>query len=430
MKHKINSIYRKYYGENEMLRRFTKVLSLDILVKASMVFLIPFYYKVMPENSISLDNYLFNFISGLSLILNFGLYAAHTKLYYDLEKEDRKKLNFTVLIYLLVPLFIILLFLVFTQTDVVLAKFIVGKNQIDIENNRVGLILAVFITVLSFMLNNFLISTRRIKELSYYNLARLLIVHPITLITLYYSDSYDKVEIRLMSHYLLESALLIYFSKYFFKEIEFKFIHYKKKITIIAFPIFLNAIAGLITNFSSQYFLIGNNNMNSMAGYGLLIQISSIILIISLSFFNSAFPDFLQDKDKIENFKHTIRTTLRVSFLLSLFAVVIVLGFVVANYLNVFSHNYNNLVYVLAILLISKIIDSSAMLYARYTVMFEVTYWTIVFSLVLSPFNIIFNNYFIPQYLELGAAISSLLFSVFQLILTFSLAYYYCMVKK
>src|ERR1035437_9804744 len=89
-------LYNKYYKNSILLKRFANVFSLDILVRASNLFLLPVYLKLMTQEEYGLFGYILALIGVFSKILNFGLYLAQVKLFHDYAGEERRSMIFSI----------------------------------------------------------------------------------------------------------------------------------------------------------------------------------------------------------------------------------------------------------------------------------------------------------------------------------------------
>ena len=61
-----------YYKNSVVLQRFTKVFSLDVLVKASNMLLLLVYLKLIAVDDVGLFTYILSIIGLFATILNFG----------------------------------------------------------------------------------------------------------------------------------------------------------------------------------------------------------------------------------------------------------------------------------------------------------------------------------------------------------------------
>ena len=119
------------YKHNVLVKNYAKVFSVDILVKLSSFILLPVYLKLMTQEAFGLYTYLLAIISSFSLVMNFGLYVAQSKLYQDFHDEgERGSLLYTINVMLLSFLSACLLITYFAGLDYRLVALLF-INKID-----------------------------------------------------------------------------------------------------------------------------------------------------------------------------------------------------------------------------------------------------------------------------------------------------------
>ncbi len=390
-------LYIKHYKNNASVRNFFALLSLDILVKAGMVILIPLYTHLMSREDFGTFNYLFFYISTVSLIINWGLYVPHTKL-LNQSTQNHPTINGTIFLLFFIPNLIIGLILLAFRIDLWIAKALFYQNPITFEKYRYALQFAVFTAAFNFMLNNWLLAIKKIKLIQKIQILRFLTHIPV-LIGLYLHWSEEAVIFRLWCFYGLDFAitLVVFFSLS-------KDVHWKlnkqllQPIYQIALPIFLNACLAIILNFLDKLYLENSPFSSQMPSYALATQLASIIPIISISFLNVMLPDFLKITNVEQNYAHTLRTEKRLFALLFVTGLFIWTASSVGLFFNIFPSSYKDMVWVLAILLIARLLESLSQLYVRFTILLEKTWITLLFSLLASPISFTFSFYFVPLY--------------------------------
>ena len=88
------------------------------MVKASGFILLPVFLRLMTQDEFGLYNYLLSIIQTFSLVLNFGLYIAQTKLYHSIaSREKRGELLFTIAVTLIFFLVLIIIPVAVTGLD-------------------------------------------------------------------------------------------------------------------------------------------------------------------------------------------------------------------------------------------------------------------------------------------------------------------------
>ncbi len=391
-------LYIKHYKNNASVRSFFALLSLDILVKAGMVILIPLYTQFMSRPDFGLFNYLFFYISTVSLIANLGIYVPHTKLLNQTLQDDHSKINGTIFLLFLVPNLIIATIFLGFRIDLWIAKALFYKSNVNFEKYRYGLQFAVFAAAFNFMLNAWLLATKKIKLIQKIQVFRFFVHIPV-LLGLYFHWFNEPVSFRLWCFYGLDFIITVIVFLSLQKEIHWKIEQkFLKPIFKIAFPIFLNACLAIILNFLDKLYLENSSFHTQMPSYALATQLASIIPIVSISFLNVMLPDFLKVTDLEHNFGHTLRTEKRLFALLFVAGVGIWLGTWLGLIFQIFPSSYHDALWVLGILLIAKIIEALAQLYVRYTILLEKTWLSLIYSLIAAPIAFFLNIYFVPLY--------------------------------
>jgi len=413
-----------YYKNSLVLQRFARVFSLDVLVKASNMLLLPVYLKLMTVDEVGLFTYLLSIIGLFSIILNFGLYLSQTKLYHDYGAEERKSLVFTIVVMLLVFLTATITPIYFFRLDEYLVP-IIFSHPINYSSYRDGLFVAIIITILSFMLYNFLMTSENVKKFQMYNFVKLFIVNSVVIYLLYTSPA-DGVMIRLNYSYSIEFFIFLGFSWFYIKNMKPKFNWlYVKKALIIGVPTMFSALVGVVYNFSDRFILEKYGNMSDMAIYSIGVQYATILMVIFASFQTVFLPFFFKEKDVEKNFSKTKNIIVKMVLIFSGISLALFIAFKVVLVLNIIPHKYEPILYILPVLLATQITQAVIQLLSNYIVYFEIVYVGTVFSIFLSILNIGLNLYFIPRFNIMGAAISSLMVALISVML-----YYYFIKNK
>lgn len=423
LKDKINYFYRKYYKDSLLLKRFARVFTLDVLVRASNLILLPVYLKLMTQDEFGLYGYLLSIISIFALILNFGLYLAQIKLYHDYPDDKRRSLIFTINITLIVFLLIVLLpiYIFNFDREIISLLFL---HPINYESYRSVLFLAILVSVYVFMLQNFFITSENIKKYQLYNLFKLVFVNSIVIYLLAAKDA-DSVMIRLKYGYLIELVILLSFSFFYIRQMKAEFnFDFVPKALRIGLPAMLSALLGMIYNFSDKFILEKYGNFSDLAIYNLGFTIAGIIMIMFSSFQTVFLPFFFKEKDIEKIFNKTKAIVLRMMIIFLVISVFLIVVTKAALYFNIIESKYNAVLLIMPILLLTQIFQAAVHLFSNYIVYFEVVYVGTIAVFFLSILNISLNLILIPRYNICGAAFSAL-------IITFcSLVFYYNYTKR
>jgi len=408
------------YKHNVLVKNYAKVFSVDILVKLSNFILLPVYLKLMTQDAYGLYTYLLAIISVFALVMNFGLYIAQSKLYQDFQdEEERGSLLFTINVMLASFLSVCLLITYFTGLDYHLVAFLF-KNKIDYSSYRNSIFLAITVSVYSFMLFNYFLTSQSIKHVQLYNFLRLIFINGIVIALLYFYKA-DSVMIRLKYTYLLELSFLFLFGPFYIKAMKGRFNKkLARKSLKLALPVMLSAVLGLVLNFSDKFFLEKYGNFKDLAVYNLGFALAGIIPMMFMTFQNIWLPHFFKEKDLQVNKAKTFGVIIKIAVFFFLLSLLIIFAFKLLLVFHIIDMKYGKVLYLLPILLLTQIFSAITPLYSNYIVFFEKTFIALYIGMPLAMVSIVLNLWLIPIYGLYGAAFSSLLINFSYLV-----AYYF-----
>jgi len=408
------------YKNNVLIKNYTQVFSVDVLVKLSNFILLPVYLKLMTQDAYGLYTYLFALISVLSLVMNFGLYIAQSKLFQDYQDEETQgSLLYTINVLLVGFLGISLLLIYFLGLDYHLVALLF-KNKIDYSSYRNSIFLAIGVSVYSFMLFNYFLTSQKIKYVQFYNFLRLLFINGIV-ITLLYLVKSDAVMIRLKYTYLLEFCFLCVFGPIYVRSMKRKFNkEFARKSLRLATPVMLSAVLGIVLNFSDKFFIEKYGNFKDLAVYNLGFTLAGIIPMMFMTFQNIWLPHFFKEKDLQRNKAKTFGVIIKIAAFFLLLAVGIIITFKLLLLFHIIDMKYDKVLSLLPILLMTQIFAAITPLYSNYIVFFEKTVIALFIGVPLAGASILLNLWLIPLYGLYGAA-----FSPFLINLSYLIAYYF-----
>src|SRR3989339_1052861 len=340
------------YKHNVLVKNYAKVFSVDILVKLSSFILLPVYLKLMTQEAFGLYTYLLAIISSFSLVMNFGLYVAQSKLYQDFhEEEERGSLLYTINVMLLSFLSISLVVTYFTGFDYHVVALLF-KNKIDYGSYRNSVFLAITVSVYSFMLFNYFLTSQSIKHVQLYNFLRLIFVNGIV-ISLLYLYKADSVMVRLKFTYLVELSFLFVFGPLYIKAMRTKFNkQLARKSLTLALPVMLSAELGLVLNFSDRFFLEKYGTFKDLAVYNVGYVLAGIIPMMFMTFQNIWLPHFFKEKNLQANKEKTFGVIIKIAVFFSLLSLLIIIAFKLLLIFQIIDMRYGNVLYLLPILLV------------------------------------------------------------------------------
>jgi O-antigen/teichoic acid export membrane protein len=377
----------------------------------------------MSQNEYGLYGYLFTIIGLFSLIFNFGLYLAQSKLYHDYSPEEKKSLIFTINIILLTLLILTFSIFALFHFDKILISFLFS-HPFNYDAYRSVLFLAVLVTIYDFMVQNFFITSENIKKYQLYNFLKLVLINPIVIYLMFVASA-DKVMIRLKYTFLIELVILFVFCIYYIKQMHpvFKWM-YAKKAMKIGIPAMMTSILGTVYSFSDKFILEKYGTFSDLAIYSLALTIAGIIMVIFSSFQSVLLPFFFKEKDIEKNFNKTKSIIKKMTVVFLLIGVAIWMAIKIALLFGIIDIKYKYVLFILPILLVTQILQAISQLYNNYITYFEVVYVGTISVLFFSLFNIGINLFLIPRFNIYGASISALIITIF------STSFYYYYVKR
>ena len=401
--------YIKIYRENLIVDRFIKVFSVDGLVHASGILLLPVYLKLMTQSEFGLFNYLLTIITTVSLILNYGLSVAQSKLYH-VYKDDEERGAFLFTLNLMQLLFlsgVLFLFYILKLDYQVIS--LLFKNEIGYESYRHSVFLAIIISVYSLLLLNYFLTSEKISLVQKYGFLKLILVHGIV-IALHYGMRDDSVLIRLKYSYLIEGLVILVFSYPYLKNMCLRFnLRQAIRSVRLGFPMTIGAIVGIVINSGDKYFLEKYGNFVDLSIYYLAFSLSAVIPMVFTTVHNVWIPLFFKENDVAANMN---RTKKLIMYLVGLFIAISLLtlaGVKILLLTGIISSKYNTVMLVLPIVLLTQILSSILPLYSNYLIYFEKTYLIPASGFFMGVLCILLNLWLVPRYHIYGAAASSFL---------------------
>ena len=411
---------------NLLLRRLLTVLSLDILVKASAIILLPIYLHLMTQDEYGVFNYILSITYSFSILLNLGLYIPQSKLSHDYRDSGEKgKLFYTInmllfgsCLFLVVPIYIF-------RLDYY-AVSVLFKNAVNYDRYRLWVLLLTLTSLFAYMLTNYFYTVEMIDMIKKYSFSRVIGINVISILALYFLKKSDAIAVRFISIGVVEALLLIIFYRHYIR----KWVtgldkQLAIKCLMLGLPVMLSNVFNIVVNFGDKFFLEKNVSYKTLSIYYLGFSCASVISLLSNSLQNVWLPLFFKEKDLIRNLGKTKKMVLRLVWILTGLSLVIMLAVIVCLRLSIIPANYGPIVYVLPLLLAGQIVICLAMLYSNYLVYFEKTSLILWSGLAVSAVSTLLNMMLIPKWEIYGAAATLLVSNGCYLMIYFFIIRYY-----
>jgi O-antigen/teichoic acid export membrane protein len=394
-----------------MLHRFLGVLSVDAMLRASSVVFLPIYLWLMSQEAYASFSYIIALVGVLSLVCNFGLYVAQSKLLHEFSGQERADAVFTINALLAVMLGSALLPLYAFGWDRFIFRLVFSGN-VDYEQYRYLIPLGVVLTVYSQMLLNFFLTGEQIPRVQRYNISRLLLGLLLTIGALYTLTG-DGAAVRMLAYSAAELiALCVFFSSYALAMRGRFSANIARRSLSLGLPIMGSGVLGLVINFGDKFFVERYCTLADMSVYFLGLTLSSAVTLVVMAFQNVWLPSFLKEADLALNLRRTRRAAYHLVLALTVLSAVIWIAVALCLSLDIFKHEYAPVLKILPILLASSVAAATTGLLSTYTIYWNMTYVTVVAGGIVAAVSVPLNFFAISGFGIYGAAATSLLINV------------------
>jgi O-antigen/teichoic acid export membrane protein len=384
-----------------------RLLSVDILQKASNLLLLPFFLKFMTQEEYGLYGYLVAIITVLSNYLPINLHIAQSKLYFEFSGEHRQIMLFMSFLILFSICSLVLgpLYLAGVDSDVV--SFMV-KEGTSYSKLRFFILPALLYASFSMLLNNFMLVSERIRLFQGYNISRLLLINPIALLLMFYLSG-DKLIIRFTYTYSIEILLVLVFAVPYFIDMKIGWrTDIFERIKSLCSPYIIGSMVSIIFFLSDRVILDRYRSMADMGVYNLAITIASVIFIVHTSVINAWIPRLFKEQDRATTFIKAKQLIVQLVLIYSI-AGALLLGLLYLLLLSgTISKSYNEALLILPFLLLAQIVQSVNSVYSYLFIHFERAVFNVVMLISLCAFSIIAYLFLIPHFGLNGLAIGML----------------------
>jgi O-antigen/teichoic acid export membrane protein len=394
--------------KTELASRFSKVLSVDAIVKASNVFLLPLYLKVMTKSEFGTYSYLVSIVGAYATMLNFGLFVSQGKMFHDFPPERKGTLLFTINVLMIGSLTGALGIIVVTGFDIRFSGFLFRNNPIDYHAYRWFFLAAVTSSIYSTMVTTHFFNSIQIRTIQKFNLSRLIIVAPLILATLFLIPG-DKALLRFKALTIFEGLLILTFSIPYVRMMRTHFDANMARTALkIGLPTTLTSVIGVAYGFSDKFIMEKFYPLSEMATLNLCVTISSVIMLTFSSFQGVWVPMFFKEKVRQTAFAKVVKASKVVALVFTAMAVAEWVTFWLCLKIGVIKHDYWSVLPVLPIMLAGTVFQCLQHMFANFVVYFEQTYIGTLVVVTMAGLAIGLNILLIPHISFFGAAISGL----------------------
>ena len=391
-----------FYTKHNLIRKFSSVFSVDVMVRSSAFILLPIYLKLMPESDFGVYNYWISVIGIFVLIAGFGMTVTQSKLYFE-DVQQRGSFLFTLNVVLLVLLTVFLAGLYFFNIDKPVIAFFFNEIP-NFEQFRLLIYLGIISQVYTSLLLGFFTASEQIRNIQYFNLTRFVLVNGVVITLLVYLHT-NPVYIRLLVGFATEILITLLFSYFYIKQMRIRFNgKYVFKILKISIPYTFAVIPGMLILFADKYYIEKYGVATELSIYYLAVTVSGVIPVLLLSLQNIWMPEFFKEENIKENIRKTRKLIIYLTLVLLIISILLWFILWLALTFTIVDEIYRPALILLPIMFISQIFVAIATLIQNYLIHFKRTDIILYINLLFLVPSVFLLKFSIHHFSIIGAA--------------------------
>jgi len=401
-------------NNKSVLKNFISILSVDTLIKASGILLLPVYLKLMLPEEYGLYTYIVGLFSFLASVGSMGIYGVLNRYFYDeafTKEEVVSTLGILLLFTITLSMFIAL------ATSAWWAEYIFASKPSPLIL-IVGIFASLHSVLVQFLMAFFYIN-KSYKEIQLFNISRLVFINLISICVLYFSNT-DAILGRLSALVFSELLVLVFFIKYLNKS--FSMTCFNRKLAVLSlkfgYPLTLSAILGFIYTFADKYFIQDSFGFAGVGEYAFTFMIASLFTIIFSAIQNFWIPFFFSPENAVHRERRLIQLILILFIINLLYYFIVTILLKIMFNLNIFNSSYENGLHYLWLLVLAQLFNSIQSLYNNYYALYNKTLNGLYVGLIMSVVSLFVMYTLITNYGVYGVATAVLVNSILSLILT------------
>jgi O-antigen/teichoic acid export membrane protein len=406
-----------------LLRRFLGVFGVDALLRASGMIFLPVYLHLMSQDAYASFSYITSLIGVLSLVCNFGLYVAQSKLLHEFPAERHNDVVFTINLLLIVLLSATLLPLYLFGWDREVIRLLFS-GTVHYEDYRYLIPVGVLLAVYAQMQLNYFMTREQIRNTQRFNIARLALGLTLTIGALRLFSG-DGATIRIGASFVAEIVVIAAFFSHYASTLRGRFsTEVARKSLSLGLPIMASALLGVVVNFGDKFFIERYCNLADMSVYFLALTLSGAVSLVAMSFHSVWLPSFLKEPDLRVNLQRTWHAGRTLLVALALLCVAIWFTVAACIHLGVFRQSYADVLTLLPILLASALATSITGLLSAYTIYWNMTYVTVITGALVAVVSVPLNYFAVKAHGVYGIAVTALLMNLLFALLYLAFVHY------
>lgn len=409
-------------GKSEVKKRFIKLFSIDVLVKAGGFLLLPVYLNLMTQEEFGNYSYIFSIVGMWAFVFGMGQHATLNRFYHSSEYTRDMVIENIHLVLFTSFVFFGILLVVFQDFFVDLFFKFSISNMIFYSMIALAMLIS-----LNQIFMSFLYQSEKISLVQKKNITDFFIIN-ISALALLYFLPFPKDELRVFAMVVSYIVILGIFYRFFIAKHHFRFANktmafYKRGLKN-GFPMAVGSFANFFIAFGDRFVIEKLLDKSSLGIFSFAMVIVGILMLVFSSFQNVWLPYLFKEKNLDISFKRVYK----IIFIFLGVSVVIgtamyVLVYIMANYF--IEYSYIKSLDFLWVLVLATFFQIAGMSISGFYQIFEKNYISVPINILAGVLNIYMNYYFIEHYGLLGAAISTALISFMLFVLHFYLVHYY-----
>jgi O-antigen/teichoic acid export membrane protein len=392
---------KKYYLKHQ---KFTKTLSIDVVTKGLGFLFIPVFLKFMTKEEFGLYSYLVFAILNISYLLRGGLDSSLTKLYFDYTGRDKGRVVFTISMAIIILYCLFLVVCLLTSIDDWLF-FKITSGKVKYDGFFFPVVAYILLYNLTAILNNYYIATNNVFLFQKWNLVKVVAQNIVAFVLIKIAVTSNSASVRLLAEAVAGLIFLLPLYIHFTRGLIYSFdLKIFKRALAIGVPTLGGILIGIIYTFSDKFYLQKYSGIEALAVYNLGMVLVTPIGLIFGSFHLLWLSEFFQENDLKLSFKKTKKVYLRFLLVYLVLFVVLFFGVWLILKLNIISHAYYNVLFVLPLIYIYRVLENLCHLFDNFYIKIEKTIFTLFLTVIIGTVTLFLFLKLIPVYGMFGCA--------------------------
>ena len=394
----------------DLFNKIGLITLVDVLTKVSAFIILPFYLGLMPKEEFAEFTFIQAALIPLSLTISLSLYVPFINFLTNNKNAfDSRDIINSVIIFVFIWLIILLILFIFLKPLLVseLGKFFSIDSYLTLKYYIIFFL--VITNTFTLYLYSLVISRRKNYEIIIFLLLKFIFANLFSLIFIYFEINSSDTSLNRFSGILFGELILI--GIFYFYLIN-KYISFRINWTIIsklfktATPLIPSGIIGLCMVLIDRKYILNYHGLEDLADYNLAMIILMPIQMLMVSVQTIWAPYLFSIDTTVKSYKNTLNMSL-LYLIISIFAVLAAfILFKTILYFKIIDSMYFNVPKIILFLGLGVSFMSVLQLFGNLFVRLEKTEFQLIVSLTILVLFFLLNNFLVPSFSGVGAAIA------------------------